>query len=93
MNNVKIIYFNIDTIDCNALERKIKSFTSYRSHYTIKPGLLLINYNGTAKDLYEEFGDLITEKNIFIHDLDSGNDAFWGYMNKKIWDWVKENRN
>lgn len=93
MNNVKIIYFNIDTIDCISFERKVQSFAGYHSHFSIKPGLLLINYVGTAKDLYNELGDLVNEKNIFIHDLDSGFNAFWGYMNKQIWDWVKANRN
>ena len=86
MNNVKIIYYNIDTINTKDLEQALKSDERYKSHTVIKPGLLLVNFSGTAHDL-------IQDQNIFIHDLDSGTDAFWGYMNKQIWDWVKVNRN
>ena len=93
MNNVKIIYYNIDTINTKDLEQALTSDKRYNSHTVIKPGLLLVNFSGTAQDLFSVFGDNIQDQNIFIHDLDSGNNAFWGYMNKQIWDWVKANRN
>ena len=92
MNNVKIIYYNIDTINTKDLEQALKSDERYKSHAVIKPGLLLVNFSETAHDLFSVFGDNIQDQNIFIHDLDSGTDAFWGYMNKQIWDWVKVNR-
>lgn len=92
MNNVKIIYFNTDTINNKDLEDVLVNDEHHRSHIQIKPGLLLVNYQGTAKDLFDAFGPIIQDQNIFIHDLNDGNDAFWGYMNKNIWDWVKENR-
>ena len=92
MNNVKIIYFNTDTISNKDIENALLKSEHHLSHVQIKPGLVLLNYQGTAKDLYEEFGCVVQDQNIFIHDLNDGHDAYWGYMNKNIWDWLKENR-
>ena len=92
MNNVKIMYFNTDTINNKDIENILANSEHHRSHLQIKPGLILVNYQGTAKDLFEDLGGVIQDQNIFIHDLDDGNDAYWGYMNKNTWDWVKANR-
>ena len=92
MNNVKIIYFNTDTINNHDIEIILKNNENCRSYIKIKPGLFLVNFQGTAKDLFDSLGAIVQDQNIFIHDLNDGNDAYWGYMNKNVWDWVKANR-
>lgn len=92
MNNVKIIYFKPETIDSIALNSSICSNSNYISHIDIRPGLLLVNFSGTARELHSSLEPIIGQSRIFIHDLDSGNDAFWGIMPREFWDWVKQNR-
>jgi len=93
MKNIKILYYNVETIDMNTFETSLFSQQKCVNHFIIKPGLLLINYAGTARDLYESVECVVHEKNIFIHDLDVEADAFWGFMNKDVWEWLKNNRN
>lgn len=91
MNNVKIIYYNIDTIDGEFLEASICSNNQTKSHYTVKPGLLLVNYQGTAQELYLSLGDLIKEKSILILDLANEPKSYYGFMNKDLWVWLESN--
>lgn len=92
MNNVKIIYFNPETIDTIALNSSITSNSNYVGHIDIRPGLLLINFKGTARELYSSLEPVIGQSRILIHDLDAGDDAFWGIMPRDFWAWVKQNR-
>lgn len=87
-----MIHYNTETIDSNALDSSLTSNSNYVSHIVIKPGLYLVNYRGGAKDLYDSLGTIIQDKSFLVHDLESSNDAYWGYMNRNIWDWLKANR-
>lgn len=91
MNNIKILYFNIETIDGGILEKSIGNSSDYVNHIVIKPGLFLVNYNGSAHDLYNKLTDVVKENSILIYDLEKGKDAYWGYMNKNVWDWIQSN--
>ena len=92
MNNVKIVFYNTETIDSNAFDSSLVSNSNYVSHIVIKPGLYIVNYRGSAKDLYDSLETIIQENSFFVHDLESSNDAYWGYMNRNIWDWLRNNR-
>lgn len=91
MNNIKILYFNIETIDGSTLEMSLRNSAEYVGHIEIKPGLLLINFRGSARELYNSLSDEIKENSILIYDLDKEKDSYWGYMNKNIWDWIDQN--
>lgn len=92
MNNVKVIYYNAETIDRVALESSIMSNSHCVSHLVIKTGLMLVNYRGSARDLFNAI-ELITGTNsILIHDLDPDGASYWGIMNKNVWDWLRDNR-
>lgn len=92
MNNVKIVYYNATTIDPRSIETSIISNANCISHYIIKPGLLLVNFDGTARDLYNAVEPVTSNNSIFIHDLDDDTRAYWGIMNKNIWEWLQQNR-
>lgn len=92
MNNVKIIYYNAEAIDQQRLETSIFSNANCVGHYIIKPGLLLVNFRGSARDLFNAVESITTDNSIFIHDLDSDSIAYWGIMNKTIWEWLQNNR-
>ena len=93
MNNVKILYYNCETIDTASIEQALTNNSSYRSHALIKNGLMLVNFRGSARDLYQTLGEIIQDKSVFIHDLDSDTHAYWGFLNRNIWEWLSENRN
>ena len=93
MKKNKILYFNTETINSDALESSLKKDVNYLSHIEIKPGLLLVSFQGSAKNMYDILSNVINENSILIYDLDNSEDAYWGYMNKNIWDWIKANNN
>ena len=92
MNNIKIVYFNTETINKVSLESLLFSNANSISHYEIKSGLFLINFKGTARELYALVENVVNENSILIHDLDADENAYWGFMNKDIWEWLKNNR-
>ena len=92
MNTVKMIFYNEETIDSNAFDSALSSNNNYVSHIEINPGFYFVNFRGSAKDLFDALGTVVQDKSIIIHDLDADNDAFWGYWNKMVWDWLRENR-
>lgn len=93
MSNVKFIYFNIETIDGESLENRLRKNDKYVAHIEIKPGLLLVNFRGTARELYDSLSDLTMDNSILIYNLEKDSDAYWGYMNRNIWEWIKTNNN
>ena len=92
MSNLKIVYFNTETINKTNLETSICSNINYVSHFEIKPGLFLVYFKGTAKELYDSVSAIVNENSIFIHDLDCSDGGYWGFMSKNLWEWLKENR-
>lgn len=93
MNNVKILYYNCETVETASIEQVLTNNIHYRSHILIKKGLMLVNFQGSARELYQVLGDLIQDKSVFIHDLDSDANAYWGFLNRNVWEWLSENRN
>ena len=83
MSNVKIVYF--ESIDIEARLRN-----RFPQNYKIAPGLYLIRFEGTAQDIFDSLCDKGVEEHIFVHDLDSCEDSYWGYMNKDLWTWLAE---
>ncbi len=92
MKNLKFIYFNTETINSDALESSLKKQVNYKSHIEIKPGFLLVNFDSTSHELYNTLSNIVDDNSILIYDLDDADDAYWGYMNKSIWDWIKSNK-
>lgn len=92
MNNIKLLYFNSETLDRDTVIQTLKECTNYKSHQEVKLGLILINYDGKARDLFNALGSLVSEQSMLILDLDSGDDSYWGYMNQEIWVWLINNR-
>lgn len=90
MNNLKILYYDSNAINVNTFENQIRERSI--SLYIIKPGLLLVNYNGTSKQLFDEISAYSDNKNVMIADLDPGENTYWGYMNKDLWTWLSENK-
>ena len=91
MNNIKFVYFNIETINSRLLENELVHSSQYKSHVEIKPGFFLVNFHGSAHDLYDIVSTITSDNSILIYDLDRNENAYWGYMNKSIWEWIKAN--
>ena len=53
----------------------------------------MVYYPDSSKVLYDSLGSLIQGKNIFIIEVNTESNAFWGYMDKGLWDWINNNRN
>lgn len=90
MNNLKLLYYDSNAINVISFENLISEQSI--SIYSIKPGLLLVNYNGTSKQLFDAIGPYTDNKNVMILDLDPGDNSYWGYMSKDLWSWILENR-
>lgn len=88
MSNIKIIYFDSVGIDAQTLENKLRS--ECKSIYIIKDGLAIINYDGTAQKLFDTIFAPDNRYNVFIHDLDTSENSYWGFMNRDLWKWLKE---
>ncbi len=91
MNNIKFVYYNFNTTNWGTLINTLKNSSSYSSHIDIQPGLCLINFHGSARDLFEVIENLVIGDSILIYDLDNSKDAFWGLMHKSVWEWIKQN--
>lgn len=92
MSNIKIIYYNSGAIDVSHFENKVKSLC--KSICNVKSGLLLVNYNGSAKELFDKINIEDNQIEILVVDVESQADPlpYWGYMNRSIWDWFSQNR-
>ena len=90
MSNIKVIHFDSGNIDGVSLMQRLNSLCA--SLYRFDNNSVVVKYLGGAKDLYEALGDFIQGKNIFIIDVYTDNDSYWGFMNRELWSWLKENR-
>lgn len=88
---MKFIYYNTETIDEDTLQNSITSNPNTVSLFRLKPGLLFVNYRGTSQELYNSFGEFIKGNSILIHDLDSEEKCYYGYMNREVWEWLRDN--
>ena len=91
MTNIKMIFFDSLAIDSDLFESRLRKVSI--SLYVIKDGLLLVNFNGDSKTLFNQlFLNQPTNK-VFIVDLCTDTDSYWGFMNKDLWQWLNDNRN
>ena len=91
MSNIKIIYFDPENIDSSSLLQRLNTLCS--SVYRVNNDILMVNYSELPKVLYDGLGSLIQGKNIFIIEVNTELNAYWGYMDKELWDWINNNRN
>ena len=89
MTNIKMIYFDSVAIDSVTFESRLSKLCI--SLYVIKEGIVIVNYNGSSKELFcQRFPNSATN-NIFIVDLDAASGSYWGFMNKELWTWLSNN--
>lgn len=85
MNNIKLIFVE-NTDNSTEIRNKLQSLSN--SVYTITSELYMIEYLGTPKELYDRLSETISGKNVFIQDVDTKGETYWGYMNKELWEWI-----
>lgn len=88
MSNIKIIYVD-DTVNHEEFYNLLKKYTL--SVFRIIPILYLVKYDGEPVALYNSLMDIVSGKNIFIQDIDTNGNTFWGYMRKDLWEWINDN--
>lgn len=91
MKKIKVIYCDVDDTNNLLLHQKLALLCP--SIYQIQKGLMLVTYNGTAKELYDELADILKTKRTLILDVDASNSSYWGYMKKDLWKWFESNMN
>ena len=84
MSNIKYIDYDCSEVDNVLFDRRIETLTS--SFYRIDKRSLMVNYIGTAKDLYNNLEDLVKEKYVLI--IDVSNTQFYGYHKSALWKWI-----
>ena len=90
MSNIKIICFDSENIDSSSLIQRLNQLCV--STFRVRQDIVLANYNGLSKSLYSNLGELIQSKNILIMEVNPAAGAYWGYMDKSLWDWLNSNR-
>mgnify|MGYP003469337656 CR=1 FL=1 len=90
MNNIKILYFDSISIDPQPLQTRLKNVC--KSIYVVKDGLVIVNYEGTAQQLFDTLFSSDNRHNVFIHDLETSPDSYWGFMNRDLWQWIKQQK-
>lgn len=90
MTNIKMIYFDSVAIDSVTFESRLSKLCI--SLYVIKEGIVIVNYNGSSKDLFDQLFPDSATNNVLIVDLDGSSGSYWGFMNKELWTWLSNNR-
>lgn len=90
MTNIKMIYFDSVAIDSATFEGMISNLCI--SLYVIKDGLIIVNYKGSCKELFNQLFPNSASNNVFIVDLDVKPGSYWGFMNNELWTWINNNR-
>lgn len=89
MTNIKMVFFDYIGIDSVIFEKRLRNVC--QSIYVIKEGLVLVNYDGRAHELFDFLVPTDNRNNVLITDLDVSDDSYWGFMNKDLWTWLSEN--
>lgn len=84
MSHIKYIDYDCSEVDNVLFDRRVESLSS--SFYRIDKRSLMVNYIGTAKDLYNNLEDLVKEKYILI--IDVSYPQFYGYHKSALWEWI-----
>lgn len=91
MNRLFILAFNAEAIEPDLISDFLNKSQEIQSHFTIRHGLILISYSGTARQLYEILEQVVGANKVFIHVLSSDKNAYWGFMDDEFWTWLKTN--
>ena len=89
MTNIKIVYFDSIALDTVTLENRLRNVC--QSVYIIKDGLVMVHYNGSAHELFNQLIPNDNRYNVLVADLDVSSDSYWGFMNRDLWDWMRDN--
>ena len=86
MTNIKMIYFDSVAIDSVTFESRLSKLCI--SLYVIKEGIVIVNYNGSSKELFCQLFPNSATNNIFIVALDAASGSSWGFMNTELCPWL-----
>lgn len=91
MTSIKMIYFDSIALDSVTFENRLRNVC--QSIYIIKEGLVFVNYNGSAHDLFNQLVPDGNRCNVLVVDVDTTSNSYWGFMNRDLWDWLRDNFN
>ena len=89
MTHIKIVYYDSVALDAVTFESRLRYVC--QSSYIIRDGRILANYVGTAHDLFNQLVPDDNRYNILVADIDTTPNSYWGFMNRDLWDWMKDN--
>ena len=91
MNKILIIYFDFSQLSSNIMETILLRI-GY-DFFKIKDGLFLVSTNITPKNLFEAIiGNFHQPVDINIFVCEMNHNAYWGYMNGELWDWINKHK-
>ena len=86
MSPIKYIDYDCTDVDNVIFDKKIEALST--SYYRIDKRSLMVNYQGSAKDLYNNLEELVKGMHILI--IDIAYPDFYGFHNSALWDWLNE---
>lgn len=86
MSNIKYIDYDCSDVDNIAFDKKLDVISN--DYYRIDNRSLLVNYQGSAKDLYDNLEPLVKGKNALIFEINYPD--YFGYHNSSLWDWLND---
>ncbi len=86
MERIKHIWYDSSVINTEELEQKLQSLQY--PFFRMSKNNLLVQANIASSALYNQLGELVDKKSIFIGSFDSSD--YWGFMNGELWNWIKE---
>ena len=84
-----MIYFDSVALDTVTFENRLRDIC--QSIYIIKDGLVFVNFEGSAHDLFNQLVPDDNRYNILVADIDTSTNSYWGFMSRDLWNWMKEN--
>lgn len=84
MKSIKYIDYDCSDVDNIIFDKKLETLAT--DYYRIDKRSLMVNYQGTCKDLYDNLEPLIKEKHILIIEVTYPN--YYGYHNSSLWSWL-----
>ena len=90
MNNIKILYYDSIGIDSTSFLVRLRNICN--SVFVIKDGLVFVNFSGSAHLLFDSLVTSENRYNVLVHDLDTSDNTYWGFMNRDLWTWLQNNR-
>ena len=87
MNQVKIIYYDINQVAKNEIDARLSTLGDMCQ---VGPGIVFVRFNGSAQELYDAIA--IERRWIMVVDIDDDTSPYWGFMPTTIWTWLAANR-